>query len=63
MKSPLDPKFGQPQDGSWNVGEGAGAIVLVEENRVASNQMRLTAALTPWPLAQASVTTWVLMSY
>ena len=34
----LDPKFGQPQDGSWNVGEGAGAIVLVEENRVASDQ-------------------------
>ena len=34
----LAPKFGQPQDGSWNVGEGAGAIVLVEESRVARNQ-------------------------
>ncbi|MFA0125469.1 beta-ketoacyl synthase N-terminal-like domain-containing protein, partial [Vibrio sp. 10N.261.48.A2] len=34
----LAPKFGQPQDGSWNVGEGAGAIVLVEEGRVARNQ-------------------------
>ncbi|MGR5001073.1 beta-ketoacyl synthase N-terminal-like domain-containing protein [Vibrio celticus] len=34
----LSPKFGQPQDGSWNVGEGAGAIVVVEEGRVARNQ-------------------------